>query len=58
MCMLMNIICEYIIVIMSGSDLKEVLAGMYGSFNKMLSGNKYPLIFRTGTFAADNQTVE
>jgi len=43
--MLMNFI-HATAVIMSGSGMKEILAGTFGSVEKMLSGKKYPQNFR------------
>ena len=35
-----------IAIIMAGSGIKEILAGTFGSNDKMLSGKKYPQNFR------------
>ena len=43
--MLMNFI-HAIAIIMAGSGMREILAGTFGSIDKMLSGKKYPQNFR------------
>ena len=50
--MLMNFI-HAVAVIMGGSGLKEVLAGTFGSVDKMLSGKKYPQNFRALRMVAE-----
>ena len=39
--MLMNFI-HAIAIIMAGSSMKDILAGTFGSIDKMMSGKKYP----------------
>ena len=43
--MLMNFI-HAIAIIMAGSGMKDILAGTFGSIDKILSGKKYPQNFR------------